>query len=729
MRGTHGIGFHQYLLDKHRRRELTLIPVFFEPSNVDITAPALVELQGCGSPGKPLSKLGKAERQEQLVALSKRLAGLAKPDKPAKSVDLGKETRMEARDYALSVQVDQQGEQWVTQYRVPGHEPFLTTRRAYTAVWQPLQALLDILATGGREAVQGVIATANGYWGRVLFDALFGADERQHETIFRAAFQQAQDRARPTPLRAGLRLRIGSPLPEISRLPWRLAAWQGHSLARNDWVFSSGQATDPVQDIHTTVPNDILLLDGLDDADTHLERLHQTLQAVWNDARNRLPYVRRLRTVGQLDKALAGISPHWVYVRGQIEGNADPALRLGSERLPLRDLANRLAKQPPAALFFNTVQDQALDLAGLFPAVPLVLSRQGRLPPPDPLDLPVAWLHAWLGQGLDPVAALHGLKADPAELHSLGVRADYRHWQTDFPSENLREALAHLLLDRIAQKGATNQYLSNLVGSNTARAMALVPYGEAGNLMAQVHEQLLEGAKLALQGRAAIRCRRLQFPPSRDKLRVDLEHELAGQLELDSASGETVEQLLKRHAPPQEPGRRPVLWLHWGLFGHPPQPSGPDAVPADYQAPLNAQQLVDWLGFVSGYLAPRCPAGIRLVCSLAIEAQADKHPSIARLLDERNALWTDEKCRLRILPPLDKVPRHELVDFLTDHAQGCPQSLRADLADRLIRVTDGQFELLATLLEQTEASRDWHGLWDRLRKAQGGITHDPNESF
>jgi len=672
-----------YLLEKHGRGELTLIPVFYEPSDVAAAAPALAALQGYGTPDKPLSKLDKTQRQEQLVALSGRLRGLATPAAPAYA---SQTSRIEARGYALSIYVTRQGERWECQYRVPGHEPFLATRRPWADVWQPLQKLLDMLADGNREAVQGVIATAGSFWGQVLFDALFGVDDRQHETIFRAAFQQGKDRARPTPVYiGGLRLRIASPLPEIGRLPWRLMTWKSHSLAGNDWVFISGNEPDPERDIHSTVPDEILLLDGLDDAESHWQRLRQTVQAVWNDTREPLPYARRTRNLEQLDKALAGINPHWVYVRGQIDGDGAPALRLGAKRLPLRDLAKRLAKQPPAALFFNTAQDQALDLAGFFPGVPLVLSRQGRQPPPDALDLPVAWLHAWLGQGLDPVAALHGLKADPVEVHSLAVRADYRHWQTDLPSENLVTSLAHLLLDRIAQKGATNQYLGNLLGSHTARVMTLVPYGETGNQMAQVHEQLLDSARVALHGRAHINCVRLQFPPGRDNLYVDLGHELAGQLGLDSESGETVEQLLRRYAPSPEPNCRRVLWLHWGLFGHPP--SGAET---DYQAPLNGSQLKDWLGFVSGYLATRCPPDIRLICSLAIEAQADKHAAIAQLLNATNAEWTEEKCRLRILPRLDNVPHHELLDFLTDHAQGCPQSLRKALADLLISATAGQ---------------------------------------
>ncbi len=136
---------------------------------------------------------------------------------------------------------------------------------------------------------------------------------------------------------------------------------------------------------------------------------------------------------------------------------------------------------------------------------------------------------------------------------------------------------------------------------------------------------------------------------------------------------------------------------------------------ANSPSPLTDKQLSEWLGFVSGYLATRCPDSIRLVCSLSIEACEDDHSAIEELLDEKNALWTDEKCRLRILPPLDIVPRRELLDFLTDYAHGCPQSLRTNLAKHLIRTTGGEFERLAVLLQEAETSRDWYGLLERLQ--------------
>ena len=705
-----------YLMEKHQRKELTLIPMFFKPSSIKKLVPALAALQGCGTPDKPLSRFEVPKRQEQLVALCDWLIDLAEAVKPK---TLSKPSGLESGDYALSIYVEQKGGDCITEYRVPGREPFLTTRRNWDEVWQGLPALLDWDAA----------RLANG---QMLFDALFGKDGSQHERIFRSAFQyEGKDRAAPTPLRAGLRLRIASPIHEICRLPWRLTTWQGHALARKGWVFVSGQVPDPVLDIHTTVPNHILLIDGLDSDGSHRLRLHQILQAVWNDKHDPLPYVRRPDTVAELKHELAISNPHWVYVRGQIETGVEPVLRFGTERLPLRELASLLSKQPPAVLFFNTEQDPPIDLAEYFPKVPLVLFRQRRHKPADPLELPVAWCQAWLRQGLDPVVALHQLQADPVELHSLAVRADYRYWRTDVPQENLRKALAHLLLDRISQKGRTNEYLGNLVGSHSARVMALVPYGEAGNQMGKVHEQLLEAAKGALHGRAAIHNYDLQFPPSRQNLRVDLEHELAGLFE--AGKGENVELLLKRLAPPQ-PGLRPLLWLHWGLFGKAPEPSASsgtqgNGVLAHYQAPLNPQQLTDWLSFVSDYLATRCPNTIRLVCSLSIEAPADKHASIARLLNETKPKLTHEKFQLRILPPLDKVPSDELLDFLTDHAKTCPQDLRAELSERLIDETQGSFEKLSSWLEQAEVSRDWIGLLNRLRLSKTGTSYQPDESF
>ena len=67
-----------YLLDKHEKGVLTLIPLFCETSAVMTVAPALAKLQGCGSPKEPLYSLSEQEKHKQFVTLCERLVELAK---------------------------------------------------------------------------------------------------------------------------------------------------------------------------------------------------------------------------------------------------------------------------------------------------------------------------------------------------------------------------------------------------------------------------------------------------------------------------------------------------------------------------------------------------------------------------------------------------------------------------------------------------------------------------
>lgn len=257
-----------YLLDKPQRGQLSLIPVFCQLQQRRHRRPGTAEAARLRQPGPAPLQASKAAREEKLAALSQRLLELCQsakpvlPTRPGRPVDLSKEPPLPTREYSLSAWVERQGKDWACQYRLPGNPVFAEERQAWATVWPPLQALLDMLAKGERGAIQGMIATAKGYWGQALFNALFGMDEQKHGAIFRAAFHQ---QGHPTPVRAGLRLRIASGLPDIARLPWRLMAWQGHSLAQNGWVFLSGQTPDSLLDIRTSAPDNLLLIDGMEE--------------------------------------------------------------------------------------------------------------------------------------------------------------------------------------------------------------------------------------------------------------------------------------------------------------------------------------------------------------------------------------------------------------------------------------------------------------------------------
>ena len=140
-------------------------------------------------------------------------------------------------------------------------------------------------------------------------------------------------------------------------------------------------------------------------------------------------------------------------------------------------------------------------------------------------------------------------------------------------------------------------------------------YAAPGNLLGSLHDQLQDYLNLAAAGVAEINWRRLQFPAARESLRHDLEEELKLQLQADS--NEPVQLLLRRHAPNVAgTGKRGVLWLNWGLFGH----------DTDCQTPLTRAQLSDWLRFSSEFIGTHCPDDLRIVSYLAIELEPPKHP-------------------------------------------------------------------------------------------------------
>ena len=103
-----------------------------------------------------------------------------------------------------------------------------------------------MLDEGDSDEIQGLIKTAPAHWGAVFFELLFGADAKDHATIFRTAFHQPPPRAQPNPIRAPLRLRIVSDNSQLLGLPWRLTAWERRLLIdevlKNVWP---GEGKDP----------------------------------------------------------------------------------------------------------------------------------------------------------------------------------------------------------------------------------------------------------------------------------------------------------------------------------------------------------------------------------------------------------------------------------------------------------------------------------------------------
>ncbi len=726
---------------------LTLIPVFLSPSNVaDLDVPftaaggeekreKLTRFQGHGTPEKTLADMGWSERERIFSRLAHRLKELGGiPEPPAAAHRPGGRrpaTAVEpARVYELTVELERRGESLETRYRLPGREPMASFARPWAEVEATLAPIAGLLDGDDRRAVQGLVGSAAAGCGQALFGVLF-ADASRWAPVLRAVFNRPEPKPRPNPVWAGVRLRVATREPLLTTLPWRLTAWHGQLLAHGGWVFFSSSATDPTADFTTTAPASVLIVapekvGGAPAWDsTHPRAVAELVRAVWPTGQEP-GFVRRARTRQQLANALRGMRPHLLYVYAATD-EAGSSLLLdgdgGSEPLAagvLRGLF-REAGHHPAVVYLNTAPGASGSAAAaaallnelLGDDVPLVVRR--RLGPweADSTSRAVAWLRRWLGAGEDPVAALHPAAADDRqgpEAATLVAHAAYRSWKTFTFRPPRREHLPGLRLDRDHQKALVRKHLVELARSDSRRLLALVAYAAPGNAAATLHEQLRDYLDLEFAGRGEIDWQVLELPSPRRRLRQDLEHDLRLQLAADV--NEPVAHLLRRHGPRVvAPGKRAVLWLHWGACGE----------DTDLQEPLKPAQLGDWLRFCAEYLASRCPDDLRLVASLAIETETARHARLAKVLQEhRRRPWARHPSfRLTTLPPLGEVPEEELLDFLEDpDNSSCDPQIQAEAAERLIGATGGEFDALVALMEEAENS-SWYDLLARLRREQG----------
>lgn len=594
-----------------------------------------------------------------------------------------------------------------------------------------LQTLVSILDQGDTAQLQSLINLAAADYGQFLFKLLFGSDGDQHETIFRRAFYQPEPEAQPTAIRAPLRLRIISNELSLRSLPWRLTAWNNRLLVDNGWVFLPSTLSDPLHDYTTTAPCYILVIapeNGQENSSTdsnHITSIRETLQSIWSGT-DPQPYLRTVRTVETLTNALRGQPPHLIYIhcRTTIE-HGRPCLLLDGESqptpFPLSDLAQQFQQYAPAVLYFNIDGPVTLETAitDLFEhRVPLILGRRTPHRHEAADSLAIAWLRAWLQQGQDPVAALHQLQrqyfsASP-EATTLVVRADYRHWRTDTKITQPADRYAHLRLNRDKQKGLVAKWLGEMLGSDNLRVMSLIPYGEANNALDKIHQQLQHYLEFSLPDRIAIKQYFLPFPEDRAQLKQYLEQDLAIQLKGDD--GESLTALLRRCAPRYNGQQRPVLWLHWGLFGNGKQ----------QQTALRPSEIQSWLNFCCHYLSQHCPSDIRIIGTLAIELDKRKHQkfedNLIRYHDELDhpAFWP------RILEPVDSVAKYELRDYLNIGQNGCPAPIRSEMADRLMQASAGIYDELVKLIEEA-GTTSWNDLLNRLRREQGAAQPDDDE--
>ncbi len=699
------------ILAREAARELTVLPVFLRVSDVK-NFDKLARFQGIGTPDKPLLARNTHEQEQLYLELTERIRELAgtvqtstpPPEPPPRQLA---PYPAGSRTYQLTVHLARHGNTLDARYYLPG---------------------TDAIAAGSHPW-QDIPASQNPA-GETLFKLLFGTGE-SWEKVSRALFRQSPPL---NPIWAPVRLRICTDNSVLLRLPWCLTKWDDWLLVDRGWEFTTTHVIDPSEDCATYAPCEVLIVapqaevNGIKPDSEHPDAIKEVLQKVWPTGRQP-DYVRIVRTRSALENALLGMRSHLLlYVYGHVSGTADrPALLLDDGAIRLTELADRCSELQtyPAVIYLNTPAspDPGPSPGRLLGEVAsLVIWRRSREWGPEATSQAVTWLSRWLGQGEDPLTALHAIKKqqDAGQAATLAAHSTYRTWKTHTYSPDPRKQYAYLVLDRDEQKAQVGKHLKELVRSDKRRVMALVAYAAPGNLLGSLHEQLRHYLELEVADVAEINWPPLQFPENRQNLQSNLEYELGLQLAPDDYEP-VIKFVLRRHAPRVTgTGKKAVLWLNWGIFGD----------GANHQMALKPSELETWLRFSSSFLCSHCPDDLRIVSYVAIEAKSDKLERLAQILQQYGwQNWCRHPAfRLSALPPLDNVAESHLYDYLVDGNTGCDPDIQSEVAERLIAAKGGDFEHTIDLIREAE-NGSWRNLLSKLRREQSVTLPTDDERF
>lgn len=627
---------------------------------------------------------------------------------------------MERVDLTVRLRRDGDNLRRAYSYRPYGHREELDTTEPWdsfgsTVRFEDLsgpEAVAALLDRGKAEELQTCFTRARlADVGEILFDLLFGGDT---EKLFRGLFKQPSGPA-PNPPRHPVRMRIVTDDPLLAGLPWRVTTWLGRWLMDSGWTFETAVREDAERNVELRAPVKVLaVLPGGGEPlgeEAHFEDLREALLKVSPHYEDK-SFLTRVGNRGELADALRGMGPDAVYYYGHgvVDGGQACLLlpdRGGAPRpLAMGDLRRLFGGSPPQLVYLNACSSAASgwQSAGhqLTPEVACVVAQRTTVWTEAAGAAAVRWFERFLGQGLDPVVALHQLDETTRgfEWTTAVAWTCFGAWTThrDHPLPPLREV--GLRLDRDQQRALALKHVSDLIASQARRLEAMVVYGAKGALVNQFARQLRD----YLESRRV--CLRWKSLSPAEAARLDfgrLEEEL--DLWLGRQDFEVMAPLLRRLAPPRGVSdSTPVLCLDWGVFG------------TEDGRRITEDELREWLLFASDVLARHCPPDVRVVSYLAIEAAEKNHGVLEETMAELQAEIRSHAFRSSLLPALAGVTLTNVLDYLEDSTNThCPSSLADEAARRIHRRTEGRYEETVALIARGKDD-GWHRLLRELRE-------------
>lgn len=694
------------------------------------------------------------ETARALARLQLAQSAVARPTPPAQPLLPPRRIRGEERLLTISVALSAEQELHV-RYHVPGYEwlaeaPLVSLASieamAPKLLYQKqrgLAAIHRLLERGVEEDQEafftGAQVTGEQGIGRLLYQLLF-PDALVERRVLAYLLDAEDPTLEQSPIRQPIRVRILTSDAKLIALPWRLVCWKGNLLADYGWTLEVTPELVGKHQVRLSLLSRILVIAPKPASlpslgtDGHLEALRARIKATLPDQAEP-EYFKTVHTAKELGDALqARFDVVYYFGHGSLEGG-QVCLRLGDGKDPaslltMADLGKRLmlADQPPDFLLINACLGGAGggQSAGhlLSTRVPLVVCHltpaYGNFAGPWAIRL----LAGMLLDRDDPVMLLH--RRDPTcAAQSLrdfqwampAIFSSTRSWEAP-PLIGRRTPGNPLRLDRTIARAQVVDLVQVLIEGRKRRVEALVAYAADQSLIERFSWQATD--YLLRRRVGAMYPINLRFPTDRQELGKSLSEDVLLQI---GRPKETLGQALRRHAPKLRTAGKPVLWLNFGVCGD-----------GEAQEKLTPAQLHEWLKWCSEVLAHEhnCGEELRIVAYLALRVEPSKQAFLHSKVEEEKVTFNSERLRIFLLPPLPKVEKGDLKDFLSDpDLSSCADNATTikDATELIYLDTQGHYEPAVEHIRWAE-QHGWQSLIDKLKAKHGvqGSAH-AEESF
>ncbi|MEE8587312.1 MAG: toll/interleukin-1 receptor domain-containing protein, partial [Acidobacteriota bacterium] len=629
---------------------------------------ALTELQGLNSPNDPIADYKGHDRDAHYKKAVRQLKELYRSEKAGKKRPQKRRPTGPRRE--LSIRLETEGGRLMRRYS------FADSRIApIRSPWPPLrQRLADWEAQGS----QALHKTS---WGEDLYEALFGPDD-SGQRVLQTVFETP--RGEPVaPLRDSLRVRIQCIDPLMRRQPWIRTAWRGNLLAQEHWTFEltapqdghGDRRMDRFSNFLFRAPCSVLIAapEGRGaprlDSQTHFRAVVNRLGHAWETAFEKPQHLTRL---DEIEQRLARRNIGIFYYFGRAERQGDRLyLQLEDKEknvhpVPLDSLPDLWKGSPPTLVFLNLISQEPLlsgDLLAPLAATARTVIAQSGTQARESAQAALNWLRSFLegGEHADPIEVAH-----QTLLPSASAWSRYGQWRNRIRTAPPEEELARFTLDRKHQRAQVRHALDEMLRSDLRRLCCTLAYGASGNRVDLFADQVYEYLNRNASEVAKIRREWVELPQGPEFQVADLE--LSLRRHFNMGPRDSLATALGKASPPRLGKAQPLLLLDWGTRG-------------GQHGPVQFDSIRAWAEFCCHEMLPLAPANLRILCLLSLEFPQELHDAFIEAAGSlrADARFVDRAFRIDVLPPLDRVLRDDLIDYLDSCDYHPPDELYHEL--------------------------------------------------